>query len=346
MLYILSGPDDYSLARTLDEIKRELGDPSALAMSVTTLEGRQVTPDELKVTCQTLPFLSGKRLVVIEGLLGRFEPRAQPRRQTRARQADTNDADRHKPFAASLSNIPESTIVALIEEKITGKNPLFKDLAGPSSSGRMTVKDFPLLKEPALRDFAQKRVSSEGGSISPKAVTMLVRLVGSNLWSLASEIDKLILFANGRRIEEEDVKTMVGYAQQTTVFVMIDAVLNYQPEQAEQALQRLLRDGDAPIQLLAMLARQVQLIVRAKELRNQRKSVTEIQSALGIPQEFIVRKTLEQANRYSLPRLREVYHSLLDTDLSIKTGQYDAELAMTILVAELSRRSKVAQKVS
>jgi len=69
-------------------------------------------------------------------------------------------------------------------------------------------------------------------------------------------------------------------------------------------------------------------------------SRTEIQSKLGVNSEYVVRKTLEQASRYSLPRLREVYHRLLETDLSIKTGKYDAELALNILVAELSRRAK------
>ena len=59
-----------------------------------------------------------------------------------------------------------------------------------------------------------------------------------------------------------------------------------------------------------------------------------------------MRKTLEQASRFSLPRLREVYHHILDTDLSIKTGRYDAELALTILVAELGQRTRLKQRVS
>ena len=82
------------------------------------------------------------------------------------------------------------------------------------------------------------------------------------------------------------------------------------------------------------------MIVRARELRSQRKTKIEIQNRLGLTSEFALRKTLEQAGRYSLPRLKEVYHHLLETDLSIKTGKYDAELALNILVAELCQRGK------
>jgi DNA polymerase III delta subunit len=51
-----------------------------------------------------------------------------------------------------------------------------------------------------------------------------------------------------------------------------------------------------------------------------------------------LRKTLEQAGGYSLQRLKEGYHKLLETDLSIKTGKYGGELALNILIAELCQR--------
>ena len=158
---------------------------------------------------------------------------------------------------------------------------------------------------------------------------------------MANEIDKLVLFTSGRRIEEEDVKRLVNYAQEASVFAMVDAILEFKAGIAEQLLQQLLQQGAAPAYLLVMLARQVRMIVQVKELRSRKKSEVEIQDRLGLASEFVLRKTLEQANRYSLARLKEVYHKLLEADLSIKTGKYDAELALSILIAELCQRDKV-----
>ena len=332
MLYILSGQDDFSLARSLEEIKRGIGDPATLEMSTTTLDGQQVTLNQLRAVCETVPFLTGKRLVIVKGLLERFEPQNRPRRQKKSpRVADQQDE--HKSFSAYFGKILDSTILVLIDGKITSSNPLFKEVAN-----KATVKTFPLLKEAKLREWVQRRVAEEGGSISTRAANLLTRLVGSNLWIMSSEINKLALFASDRRIEEEDVKTVVGYTQQATVFTMVDAILESKAELAEQSLQQLLQKGAAPAYLLTMLARQAQMIVRARELKSQGKSKTEIQNKLGITSEFALGKTLEQASRYSLTRLKEVYHHLLDTDLSIKTGKYDAELALNILVAELCQR--------
>ena len=177
--------------------------------------------------------------------------------------------------------------------------------------------------------------------MSPQAVDLLARFVGGNLWIMTNEIDKLVLFTSGRRIEEEDVRRVVSYAQEANVFAMVDAILEFKAGLAEQLLEHLLQHGPTPAFLMVMLARQVRMMVRISELRRQRKSEVEIQDKLNLTSEFVLRKTLEQANRYSLPRLKEVYHRILEADLAIKTGKYDNELALNILVAELCQKQKL-----
>ncbi len=333
MLYILSGQDDFSLTQSLEEIKREIGDQAALTGSITTLDGQQVTLEQLRPFCETAPFLAGKRLVIIRGLLERFEPKGRAIRQKKTTPASRQDE--YKSLGTYIGKIPDSTVVVLLESKIANTNPLFRELAA-----KAVVKSFPLVRGAKLSQWVQKQVKEEGGSISPQAVELLAKLVGSNLWIMASEITKLTLFTSGRRIEEDDVKAIASDTQEASVFAMVDAIVEFRVELAEQLLQRLLQSGAAPAYLLFMLWRQVQMIVRAKELGQQRKPRTEIQHRLGITQEFAFRKTLEQASRYSLPRLRGVYHHLLEADLSIKTGKYDGELALNILVAELCQRGQ------
>jgi len=56
---------------------------------------------------------------------------------------------------------------------------------------------------------------------------------------------------------------------------------------------------------------------------------------LGVTSDFALRKISEQAERYPLERLKKVYSKLLEADLSIKTGRYEGELALNILIATL-----------
>ncbi len=332
MLYILLGQDDFSRSQSLEEIKRGIGDQALLAANTTALDGRQMTLDQLRTVCETAPFLAERRLVIVEGLLERFEPKGKSSQQKRSTLV-TNQQNEYKSLAAYMSKIPDSTILVLVDGRIGSRNPLFREL-----STKAEVKSFPLLREARLRQWIQKRVTEEGGNISPQAVNLLAKLVGSELWIMANEINKLVLFTSGRRIEEEDVKAIVSHAQEANVFAMVDAILDFKAGVAEHSLQQLLQRGAAPAYLLVMLSRQVRMILRMKELRNQGKPKVEIQNRLGLTSEFAWQKTSEQADRYSLKRLKEVYHKLLEADLSIKTGKYDGELTLNILIAELCQQ--------
>jgi len=310
-----------------------MGDQALLAANTTVLDGQQVTLDQLKAVCETVPFLSERRLVIVNGLLGRFEPKGKSGGQKKI--TPVNQPNEYKLLVDCISQIPDSTILVLIDGRLVSKNPLLRAL-----STKAEVRTFPLLRNTELRQWIQRRVLEEGGSISPGAVNQLVKLVGSNLWIMSSEINKLVLFTSGRRIEEEDVTRVVSYSHQVNVFAMVDAILEFKAGIAEQSLQQLLERGAAPAYLLAMLLRQVEMVVRAKELRSQGKPEVEIQNKLGLTSDFALRKTLEQAGRYSLARIKEAYHRLLETDLSIKTGKYSGELALNILIAELCQRRK------
>jgi len=332
-LYILTGQDDFSLRLSLEEIKKGLGDPALLATNTTTLDGQQLTLDQLKTVCETLPFLAEKRLVIVNGLLERFEPKGKPRREKKSKKA-TEPQNDHEPFSACISNMPESTILVLVDGKIGGNNPLFNKI-----SQKAVIKSFPVLTGDRLRQWIQKRVKETGGSVSPQAAESLARLVGGDLWIMSNEISKLVSYTSGRRIEEEDVRTVVSSAQEANVFIMVDAILEFKLGVAEQLLQQLLQRGAAPAYLLVMLARQLRIIFQVKELKSQRKSRIEMQNILSIKHDFVLRKASEQADRYPWGRLREVYNKLLEADLAIKTGKYDGELALDILLAEICQQS-------
>ena len=335
MLHVLIGEDDFSIRRALEEIKKGIGDAAALMTNTTVLDGRQVTLEKLRSSCETVPFLAEKRLVIVEGLFERFESGNRTGRKKSTRK--TEQPEEYKTIADGIKHLPEFTELVLISGGIKAGNPLFREL---STIAR--VKSFPRLKQSQLSQWIMQRVKEVGGSISPQAINLLIRFVGNDLWIMASEVDKLALFTGGRRIEEADVRAVVSYAQEANVFAMVDAILESRAGAAQELLQQLLRQGAAPAQLLVMLSRQVRIIFQIREMRGRKESRADIQSKLGLTSDFVLRKAWDQADRYSPARLHEVYHRLLETDLSIKTGKLEGELALNILIAELGQRGTVS----
>jgi DNA polymerase-3 subunit delta len=283
--------------------------------------------------CQALPFLAPKRLVIVQGLLSRFERRDRARYSERALSTEPRAEDVHwRPLSERLDVMPDSTVLVFTDGRLSKDNPLLGLL-----SPKATVKEFPPLRRESLRQWIQLRVRKMGSSISPSAVSLLADLVGSNLWILSSEIEKLCLWAGQRRIEEEDVRQLVSLAREASVFAMVDAIVEGKMASAVQLLHQLLDAGVAAPYLLVMITRQFRLLLQAKELGLRSLPRTEMRSRLGLLSDYPFRKTLEQARHYSVERLADVYHKLLETDLSIKRGKQGEELALDLLITELCR---------
>jgi len=166
-------------------------------------------------------------------------------------------------------------------------------------------------------------------------VNLLAELIGGNLWVMNNEIAKLLLYARGRPIDEEDVRQLVSYAQEANLFLLVDAVLEGQTRTAQSALHRLYQEGASPTYILTMITRQFRLVALASELGSE-LSRQELQDKLGLTSNYALDKTLSQAKLYGFESIKRAYSKLLEMDLAIKTGKCDGQLALELLVAELS----------
>ncbi len=327
MIYVLHGADDYSIHEALTAIKAGLGDAETLATNTSRLEGGKLAVAELQAAVEAFPFFGDKRLVIVDGLAGRFESKSKST-SSGARATKKAESSPAAEFAAALKSAPPSTITVLLEGELKKTNPLLKELASKAE-----VKEFAPLAPGRLLDWIKKRISAAGGAISDEAAALLSRTVGANLWTMSNEVDKLCLLTAGRGIEAADVEAAVAASREVSVFELVDAVMAGRSAAAQKLLQEFLRDGQSPSFILFMLARQLRLLVRAKSMMAEGCSEGFMQGKLGLP-DFALRRTLEQAGRFNLARLKDFYHRLLEADQAIKTSRYDEELAVGILVAE------------
>ena len=339
MWYILHGEEEFGRSEELGRLRAETAgdDPAMAELNTSLLDGSRLTLGELRHASDAIPFLSQQRLVIVSGLLGRLAPagkgegQAVPSEEPASRRALLDD------LAAYLPNLPPTTWLVFVEDRtLAAAHPILKLAETEARQKRAVIKSFRQPKDWEVPKWIEQRARSKGGNLNREAVDLLAAMVGNDLRLLDQEIDKLLLYAGGRRVTVEDVQTLVSYARQASIFDLVDCVGRRQADRALLLLHRLLDEGEPPLYLLTMLARQVRILIQVSELSAQRLAQGEIAARLKL-HPYVVEKTAAQAHNFSPAQLEAAHQRLVETDWSIKSGDMDEVLALDMLVVALTR---------
>lgn len=330
MIYVFHGDDGFSANEALQSVLERLGPPDARESNVSHMEAAGFSVDQFGGAAMVMPFLGERRAVVIRGLLGTAEGRGRGRGRRRA--AGKEDQGPGMAIVPLLSQLPPTTDVVFLDDKLAAANPalsaikeLDKDLA--------QVREFSMPKRDALASWIRERAQAKGVAIEHPAVALLVEAGGASLYGLDNELEKLAIYVGDRPITADDVRALVAGNRDANVFQLVDAIMDRRTGAALDALHLLLDEGATGPYLISMVARQARMVAIAQELARGKVPQGEWASRLGTTSDFVVRKTAEQARRFSGEAVRGLYRLLLEADMAMKTGESSDELALTEMLA-------------
>ena len=336
MIYVLHGEDDFSKKAFLNALREEIGQIDIRDANTTVLEGPDLKLQHLLQVANVVPFLAERRLVIAAGLLGRFEEVRPPRRRGAAGGRQNDLLEEWKELAESLSGLPPTTLLVFLDGRLSRGNPLLSKL-----SDLAEVKEFRILTGDALSRWLARRVREMELNFTPSAERQLIDLVGGDLWVMQGELEKLALYADGETVDREMVQLLVANSREANIFRTVDMVLGGRTSNALRLIKQMQESGADAGYIIAMLARQLRLMLLAKDLVGQGVPGSEMARRLGLRAEFAVKRVQEQSRRHSKEKIVAMYVSLLEADLAIKRGALSDDLAIETLFVELAQASQV-----
>jgi len=225
--------------------------------------------------------------------------------------------------------MPDTTVLIFTDGTLGANNPMLRMLRPVSE-----VEELSAPTAEALARWVKSAVEKKGASISPAAIRSITDLVGNDLWTLDQELEKLALYCAGREIQESDVGEMVSQVREASIFAAVDAMIEGRPNVALRLLHQLKDDGREAPYIIGMVERQLRLLALARDSIDRGLPQNELKGRLGTSSDFVVRKTAEQARRHSMPEIVWRYNRLLETDLAIKRGRLEPDLALELLVGD------------
>ena len=130
---------------------------------------------------------------------------------------------------------------------------------------------------------------------------------------------------------------MVAYVREANIFQAVDAVIDGRTGVALRLITRIMDDGSPAAYVLTMLGRQVRLLLVAKDMSARGEANDEIGRRLRLSG-WVLNKTLQQERRMTHDQLAYFHERLVETDLTLKTKPIPEQLAIEMLVADLTIR--------
>jgi DNA polymerase-3 subunit delta len=234
-----------------------------------------------------------------------------------------------------LNRPADSTVMVFVADDLDKRKKLTKALLTSCA-----VVEFPAVKDAEAKVWARARLKELKTMIDERVLSEVIRLVGTNLQTLSSELDKLAAAAlETRQITMELVDQLISHSRELSNFELGDQLVAGDRRRALETLHRLLDDEVQPVMLLGLIASNYHRLALAKELLNRGARDEVYRLVYGPPaKRDAFMNTLQRSEATKIARGIQL---IAAADLAIKSslgggGPKGARLQLEVLVCELA----------
>jgi len=233
-----------------------------------------------------------------------------------------------------LNKPSPSSVVIFIADDLDKRKKLTKTLLSACA-----VVDFSAIKDAEAKAWARTRLKELKSAADDRVLTEIVRLTGTDLQTLNSELEKLSAAAiETRTITMQMVDELIGHSRELSNFELGDQLLAGDSRRALTTLHHLLEDNVAPVMLIGLIASNYHRLALAKELIKKGRRDEAGRLVYGSYEKkdaFFNTLQRRDANRIA----RDI-KLIADADLAIKTslaggGPKGARLQLEMLICAL-----------
>jgi len=291
--YLIVGDDLPKIEAALKRLKQRIVEESGSDLNISEFEA----PDDPGVTvvnaANTMAFLGGTRLVLVH-------------------HADTWAKAEKDQIVGYLASPAPDACLALVAAKLTPSDPL------RSAMGRHgQVLEYMAPKEAELPSWLQREAGKMGIQLGLQQARFLVNRCGENQNILLREVEKLDLYADGRRINDDDILLLTHATYEASIFDLLDSLALGRGAAAFSAADELLASGERHEVLFYRIMRHFQQLSRVAALRDAGYAREAIQAEMKL-KAFPARKLAEQASLLGAEGIARRLAVLAETDARMK----------------------------
>lgn len=315
-IHLFYGPEVFLFEESLKKLKLIILGKEVSSFNFAMYYGDLVRGEDIRNAIQTLPLFGSNRMVVVKGI-------------------EWLEGGDLVELTDALEDIPELSYVVLHtnNDKLDGRLKLVK-----LCKAKGTVVNLRKLLPFQLALWIKARAKDLGLKMNDDVLEFFMTVVDNDLWNIENELVKLATYqgSHGGVVTEQHVKAIVASATERNIFDVIDAISEKDKKKALLLSFQMLRDGTPVPLLLALIVRQLTLLLKTKVAleENPYMGPKEIARVLGIPP-YAGQKCIQQHKRFTLDELQKALTTLSKTEKAVKTGEGDGKLALELAILSI-----------
>lgn len=327
-IYVIYGKDRYRIDQSVEQIKSYMFKPQEQEMGIVKFDTAEHPLDDIVYEAESPPFFLEQKLIIVRD--------TQIFMAVQKEAKITHNVDRLIQYLEDP--LSSSTIVFVVyAEKLDERKKVVKFL-----KERRSIINFPELNDNQLAGWMIKRAEEQGRVVEKDAAELLVQRVGNGMQALAQELDKLCLHSGeGGKITVKLVNEFTTSTIEEDVFSLVDCILNHEMSKAILLYRQLLTKREEPIKIVALIARQIRLMLQIKELESQHYSPAQIASHIGA-HPYVVKLTTAKAKQYNSGQLAILIKRIADLDYAMKSGFVEKNLALEMFILSVGQTSSLS----
>lgn len=323
-IHLLWGDDEAARNRAVEALVDKLADPAWAAINVARLDGNEATQAAQALEeARTPPFGAGARVVVLQ----------------RSPFCSACPAELASQLEASLPLIgPDCHLLLCSAGKPDARLRTTKALRQVAEEQSFVLP--AVWDGEGLLELVHRTAAELGLRLAPDAAEALAEAIGSDSTRLASELEKLALYCQGRAagsgaeaapnadrrpIDRRMVEALVG-GRSTTSLAVGDALLAGKPAEAISLVDALLDAHEPALRIVAALSSQIRgwLWVALLDGRGE-SDVGVIAKAAGIGNPKRIYVLRKQIRGKAPAQLLALLSQVLEVEMALKRGSDPAE---------------------
>lgn len=309
-VYILYGEEAYLRNQYKEKLKNALlgeGD----SMNFHYFEGKDVRSGEVIDLAETMPFLAERRVIMLENS-GLFSHGGEE-------------------LAAYLEAPSETAYFVFVEPTVDKRSKLYK---AATAKGRAI--EFGAQDEAVLKRWILGFLKKENKNITERDLDLFLDKTGSDMANIRGELEKLLCYCLDRDvITAQDIEKVCTKQVSNQIFDMINAVAEKKQQTAMTLYYDLLTLKEPPMRIMILIARQFNLLLQVKELRNKGLDANAIGTKVGLAG-FIAKKYVAQASKFKEDDLRRALADCVESEEAVKTGRMNDVMSVELLIVKYS----------